>query len=90
MEYFKVCDNTGHIIFIGRGRGSQRITPEEYGDILAALKVAPTVPEGYRCALADGTLTWELQLLPPAPAEDDSDEISDAEAAEILLGGDAL
>lgn len=73
------------IIAIGTGAGGTEITEAEYNEIMAIIQSCPNVDgKGYRLK-AD--LTWEEYDLPPAPEPSDEDELSDAEALNILLGG---
>ena len=60
------------------------ITEAEYNEILPMLHNRPTAPDGYGYRLTAG-LEWELYKLPNE--EEPDEEISEAEALEILLGG---
>lgn len=84
MRYYKQTANNC-IIAIGTGAGGTEITEAEYNDIMAIIQSCPKVEgKGYRLK-AD--LTWEEYDLPPEPEPSDEDELSDAEALNILLGG---
>lgn len=81
MSYYKKVSD-GYILAIGNGYGSEEITKAEYDVIMAVLRTVPHSPgKGYRLR---EDLTWEEYEL-PEPVE--TDEISEAEALEILLGG---
>lgn len=58
----------------------KEITAEEYAEIMEMLKNPPIAPEGYAYTLNEN-LEWEMVEVPV------SDEITDTEALEILLGG---
>lgn len=64
-------------------RDGVEITVEEYNAILSLMKQKPTAPDGYAYRFTDDN-EWELYELPIA---EETDEISEAEALEILLGG---
>lgn len=51
-----------------------------------AIDNPPQIPTGYGARLKTD-LTWELYELPTKPNPSDSDELTDAEALNILLGG---
>lgn len=59
------------------------ITEEQYNEILAMLCNPPEAPDGFAYGLT-AELEWELY---ENPVEEPGDEISEAEALEILLGG---
>lgn len=82
MRYYKIVDNN-HILAIGTGNGGEEITETQYNEILSVLRNRPTAPDGYGYRLT-AELEWELYELPIA---EETDEISEAEALEILLGG---
>ena len=85
MRYFVQYGKKNHIIAIGTGAGGTEITETEYNDIMAIIQNRPSADgKGYRLK-AD--LTWEAYDLPPEPEPSDEDELSDAEALKILLGG---
>ena len=85
MRYFVQYGKKNHIIAIGTGYGGTEITEAEYNEIMAIIQNHPTAEgKGYRLK-AD--LTWEEYDLPPEPEPSDEDELSDAEALNILLGG---
>ena len=84
MRYNKQTSNN-YILAIGTGYGGTEITETEYNEIMAIIQNHPTAEgNGYRLK-AD--LTWEEYDLPPKPEPSDEDELSDAEALSILLGG---
>ena len=73
------------IIAIGTGVGGTEITKVEYDEIMAIIQNRPSADgKGYRLKT---DLTWEEYDLPPEPEPSDEDELSDAEALNILLGG---
>jgi hypothetical protein len=84
MVYYKqLSDN--YILAIGTGPGGTEITETEYNSILSVIQSRPTSEtKGYRLRT---DLTWEEYDLPPEPEPSDEDELSDAEALNILLGG---
>ena len=84
MRYNKQTSNK-YILAIGTGYGGTEITETEYNDIMAIIQSCPKVEgKGYRLK---SDLTWEEYDLPPVPEPSDDDELSDAEALNILLGG---
>lgn len=84
MRYNKQTSNN-YILAIGTGYGGTEITETEYNDIMAIIQSCPKVEgKGYRLK---SDLTWEEYDLPPVPEPSDDDELSDAEALNILLGG---
>ena len=84
MQYNKQTSNN-YILAIGTGYGGTEITETEYNEIMAIIQNHPTAEgKGYRLKT---DLTWEEYDLPPEPEPSDEDELSDAEALNILLGG---
>lgn len=84
MRYNKQTSNN-YILAIGTGYGGTEITETEYNEIMAIIQNHPTAEgKGYRLKT---DLTWEEYDLPPEPEPSDEDELSDAEALNILLGG---
>ena len=84
MRYYKSTENR-YILAIGTGAGGTEITESEYNDIMAIIQSCPAAEgKGYRLKT---DLTWEEYDLPPEPEPSDEDELSDAEALNILLGG---
>lgn len=81
--YYKNIED-GFITFLSTGSGQVKITQEEYDHILSVIRNRPTPEAGYGYKLCTD-LTWELVELPPAPEDP---EISDADALDIILGGD--
>lgn len=61
------------------------ITAEEYANILAMLRNPPTAPDGFAYRLTEG-LEWDLYAL---PEPDPDPELTDEEALNIILGGNA-
>ena len=62
-----------YILAVGIGAGGTEITEAEYEQIMAAIRSCPEADgKGYR---------------PPEPEPSDTDELTDAEALDILLGG---
>lgn len=85
MRYFVQYGKKNHIIAIGTGAGGTEITKVEYDKIMAIIQKRPIADgKGYRLKT---DLTWEAYDLPPEPEPSDEDELSDAEALSILLGG---
>lgn len=84
MRYNKYISGD-EIIAIGKGAGGVEITETEYNEIMSIIQNRPAAEgKGYRLK-AD--LTWEEYDVPPEPEPSDEDELSDAEALNILLGG---
>lgn len=83
-DFYKVVSD-GYIIGFGTNGGNDvtRITEAEYEQLQAVFAERPTPPAGYDYLLQDDPLGWVLVEMPPDPDED----IDDAEALEILLGG---
>lgn len=83
MRYYKqTFDND--ILVIGIGAGGTEITETEYNDIMAIIQSCPAAEgKGYRLKT---DLTWEAYDLPPEPEPSDADELSDAEALNMILG----
>ena len=85
MRYYAQYNDSGKLIAIGTGLGGTEITETEYNDIMAIIQSCPKVEgKGYRLK---SDLTWEEYDLPPVTEPSDDDELSDAEALNILLGG---
>lgn len=84
MKYYKqISDN--YLTAISTGAGGTEIGEGEYNEILSVLRSRPqSEGKGYRLKT---DLTWEEYDLPPEPEPSDEDELSDAEALDILLGG---
>ena len=61
----------------------EEITQTEYEEILSMLRNRPNAPEGFAYRLT-ADLEWELYEV---PVEEETDEITDEEALDILLGG---
>ncbi len=74
-----------YIVAIGKGNIGERITEEEYAEILAIIRNKPqrTETTDYRLKT---DLTWEAHEVEPQPNPED-EEIDDSEALSILLGG---
>lgn len=82
-HYKQISDDC--IAAIGTGPGGVEITESEYNEIMAVIQNRPQADgKGYRLKT---DLTWEEYDLPPEPEPSDEDELSDAEALDILLGG---
>ena len=83
MRFYKTIDN-GYIISIGTGNGGEEITEQEYAEILSVIRNKPTPLDGHDYRLKTD-LTWEAyEIDPPDP----DPELDDAEALDILLGGE--
>lgn len=82
-KYYKNIEGE-HITAIGTGIGDMEIIQEEYENILSIIRNRPTPEAGYTYKLRTD-LTWELVEAPVEPVDD---EISDAEALDIILGGE--
>ena len=83
MRYNKQTSNN-YIIAIGTGAGGTEITKAEYDEIMAIIQNRPAAEgKGYRLKT---DLTWEEYDLPPEPEPSDEDELSDAEALNVIMG----
>lgn len=84
MKYYRqIVDN--QIISISINGGGEEITETEYNKIMEIIQSRPSAEgKGYRLKT---DLTWEEYVLPPDPEPSDEDELTDAEALNILLGG---
>lgn len=83
MRFYKQTSNH-YIIAVGTGAGGTEIAETEYNAILAVIRNRPAADgKGYRLKT---DLTWETYDLPPEPAPSDADELSDAEALNVILG----
>lgn len=85
MRYYKQLSGD-YVIAAGAGPGGAEISETEYNDILAIIRSCPTPPDGKGYRLKTN-LAWEEYDLPPEPEPSDEDELSEAEALDILLGG---
>lgn len=83
MRYYKFINGV-YLVSIGTGSGGEEITEEEYNAIMQTIQDRPTPPEGkgYRLTTA---MEWEEYDLPPVEVDP---ELSDAEALDIILGGE--
>ena len=79
--FYKIVTN-GIIAVIGTGNGGESITEAEYNHIKSMISNRPAAPAGFGYRLTE-SLEWELYELPIVEDE----EIDDAEALEIILGG---
>ena len=83
-RYYKQTDSM-YILTVGVGAGGIEISADEYSEILSVIQNRPSADgKGYRLKTH---LTWEAYDLPPEPEPSAADELSDAEALDILLGG---
>lgn len=83
-RYYKQTDDV-YILAVGVGVGGMEISAAEYSEILSIIQNRPSADgKGYRLKT---DLTWEAYDMPPEPEPSDEDELSDAEALNILLGG---
>ena len=83
MRFYKQTSNH-YIIAVGTGAGGTEITKVEYDEIMAIIQKRPAAEgKGYRLKT---DLTWEAYDLPPEPEPSDADELSDAEALNVILG----
>ena len=84
MRYYKQLSGD-YIITIGVGLDGIEIAEDEYNEILSAIQNRPqTEGKGYKLKT---DLTWEEYGLPFTPEPSDEDELSDAEALNVILGG---
>lgn len=84
--FYKVITN-GFIDGFGTNGNDEAtgITEAEYGELIAFFRTRPTAPDGKMYLLRDDPLEW---VLVDAPLEDD--DIDDAEAFDIIFGGDGV
>lgn len=80
-KYYKNIEGD-YITAIGTGIGDVEITQEEYEHILSIIRSRPAAEPCFMYKLRTD-LTWELVEAPEEPV---SDEISDQEALDIILG----
>ena len=80
MGYLKAIAN-GYIMSLHIVNGEGNCGKEEYDSLEAMFLERPEAPEGYWYLLRADTLEWELVEAP------EDDDVDDAEAIEILLGG---
>lgn len=82
-RYYKQTDAV-YILAIGVGVGGMEISADEYSEILSVIQNRPSADgKGYRLKT---DLTWEAYDLPPEPEPSDEDDLSDAEALNVILG----
>lgn len=86
MSFYKNIYDS-YIGSLSKGFGQKQITEEEYNNILFIIRSAPSAPDGYTYMLRADNLEWELVENPPEPEPPVDDEVDDAEALSILLGG---
>ena len=83
MRFYKQTSNH-YIIAVGTGYSGEEITETEYNEIMSIIQNRPTTEgKGYRLKT---DLTWEAYDLPPEPEPSDEDELSDAEALNVIMG----
>ena len=83
VRYYKQTSDN-YISAIGTGAGGTEVTKVEYDEIMAIIQNRPSADgKGYRLK---SDLTWEEYDLPPEPEPSDEDELSDAEALNVILG----
>lgn len=82
-RYYKQTDAV-YILAVGVGVGAMEISEDEYSEILSVIRNRPAAEgKGYRLKT---DLTWEAYDLPPEPEPSDADELSDAQALNMILG----
>lgn len=85
MSYYKITNNN-YVLSIGETdrAADEPINESEYNEILTVIRNKPSATETTDYRLKTD-LTWEpYEIEPPDP----DSEINDAEALEILMGGD--
>lgn len=85
MNKYIISEN-GYILRVEESNFSsgQQITEDKYNEILDAIRNRPAAEgKGYRLKT---DLTWEEYDLPPEPEPSDEDELSDAEALNVIMG----
>lgn len=87
MKYYKNIDED-YLQSVSIGTGQIEVTQEEFENLLSIIRAKP-MDIGRKIWRLSVNLTWELYELPPEPEPEpsDSDELTDAEALDILLGG---
>ena len=85
MRYYKNIDEN-YLQSVSIGTGQIEITQEEFENLLSIIRAKPT-DTGHKIWRLSVDLTWEQHELPPEPEPSDTDELTDAEALDILLGG---
>lgn len=85
MKYYKNIDEN-YLQSVSFGTGQIEVTQEEFENLLSIIRAKP-MDIGRKIWRLSVNLTWELYELPPEPEPSDSDELTDAEALDILLGG---
>lgn len=86
MRYYKRVEND-YITVVGTGHGGTEITVDEYSTILKTIQDRPTPPDGKDYRLTE-SLEWEEYDLPIVEVDEDP-ELTDEEALNIILGGEA-
>lgn len=81
MRYFKQIQGN-YIVLISTKIGQTEITAAQYSELLDIIRNKPAAPDGFEYRLKTD-LTWELTERPATEAE----EITDAEALQIITGG---
>lgn len=85
MKYYKNIDED-YLQSVSIGTGQIEVTQEEFENLLSVIRAKP-MDIGRKIWRLSVNLTWELHELPPEPEPSDNDELTDAEALDILLGG---
>lgn len=70
MRYYKNVRD-GYILGIGEYGIGIEIAKDEYDEIVAIIRTAPTSPDGYVYMLRNDNLTWELVELTLDPELDE-------------------
>lgn len=83
MRYYKYTAE-GYIVSIGTGGMGTKITEDEYNTILSVIRAKPKATETTDYRLRED-LTWEAYEI--EPPEQEPEEIDEAEALSIILGG---
>ena len=86
MSFYKNIRDS-YIESLSKGFGQRQITEEEYTNILSIIRSTPPAPDGYTYMLRADNLEWELVENPSEPEPPVDDDVDDAEALSILLGG---
>lgn len=73
----------GCILGVSEVERNGNITEDDYSRLTTIINDIPVAPEGYYYVLRDNTEEWELVAIPH------DDTITDTEALNILLGGEA-
>jgi len=87
MKSYRKSVENGFIRSVAFSEFGEEIAETEYSEILSIIRNIPDAPDGYCYMLRAADLEWELVELPTMP-DPFEEEVDDAEALQIILGGD--